>query len=296
MNIRFLETFLWLAKLQSVQRTAQKMHATQAAVSSRIASLEEVFGDRLFERHSGKVLLTEVGRNLTAYAERIVSLEGQMRQRALNVEAGTDTIRIGVCDLILHSWFPQVLKLAHRRFPSLELNITSDSHAHLRQMLRADALDLILHLEPPHGGGSVSVDLGSLELAWVASPKLGLGGHMPGASELAACRFIGAARDTALYEVLEQAAEKVLGHVPAIHALNSTLGMVRLTSDAWGVTVLPLAVMMEELYEGTLERLTLGALPSPRTYATYRQQPDARAPEIVALARQAAENFVTELH
>ena len=39
MNIRFLETFVWLAKLENFRLTAEKLHTTQAAVSSRIASL-----------------------------------------------------------------------------------------------------------------------------------------------------------------------------------------------------------------------------------------------------------------
>ena len=43
MNIRFLETFVWLAKLENFRLTAEKLHTTQAAVSSRIASLEEAF-------------------------------------------------------------------------------------------------------------------------------------------------------------------------------------------------------------------------------------------------------------
>ena len=37
MNLRFLETFVWLAKLRNFRMTAEKLHTTQAAVSSRIA-------------------------------------------------------------------------------------------------------------------------------------------------------------------------------------------------------------------------------------------------------------------
>ena len=61
MNIRFLETFVWLAKLENFRLTAEKLHTTQAAVSSRIASLEEAFDVRLFDRNTRSATLTPAG-------------------------------------------------------------------------------------------------------------------------------------------------------------------------------------------------------------------------------------------
>lgn len=40
MNIRFLQTFVWVARLGSFRLTAEKLSTTQAAVSSRISVLE----------------------------------------------------------------------------------------------------------------------------------------------------------------------------------------------------------------------------------------------------------------
>ena len=37
MNVRFLEAFVWVAKLGSFKAAAEKMHTTQAGISSRIA-------------------------------------------------------------------------------------------------------------------------------------------------------------------------------------------------------------------------------------------------------------------
>jgi DNA-binding transcriptional LysR family regulator len=37
MNIRFLETFLWVARLRSFSAAAERLNTTQAAISSRIA-------------------------------------------------------------------------------------------------------------------------------------------------------------------------------------------------------------------------------------------------------------------
>ncbi|CAM3190631.1 LysR family transcriptional regulator [Burkholderia gladioli] len=39
MNLKFLETFIWVAKLRSFSLAAEKLHSTQAAISSRISVL-----------------------------------------------------------------------------------------------------------------------------------------------------------------------------------------------------------------------------------------------------------------
>ncbi|HEM8498452.1 TPA: LysR family transcriptional regulator, partial [Burkholderia multivorans] len=67
MNTRFLETFVWLATLKSFRLTADKLHATQGAVSSRIASLEQDLGVRLFDRGSKEVTLTRDGSKALKY-------------------------------------------------------------------------------------------------------------------------------------------------------------------------------------------------------------------------------------
>ncbi|MFP3448871.1 LysR family transcriptional regulator, partial [Pseudomonas sp. SIMBA_067] len=58
MNLRFLETFVWVARLKSFRLTAEKLFTTQASVSSRIAALEADLGVKLLLRDSRGVSLT----------------------------------------------------------------------------------------------------------------------------------------------------------------------------------------------------------------------------------------------
>ena len=44
MNLKFLETFVWVARLKSFRLTAEKLFTTQASISSRIAVLESELG------------------------------------------------------------------------------------------------------------------------------------------------------------------------------------------------------------------------------------------------------------
>lgn len=125
MNIRFLETFIWLARLQNFRLTAEKLHTTQAAVSSRIASLEDSFGVRLFDRNSRSATLTPAGRKMLAYAERIMWLSEEMRRDVDDVNGEAGLIRIGVIETIVHSWFPALMSAVRERYPQLEAGIVS---------------------------------------------------------------------------------------------------------------------------------------------------------------------------
>ena len=61
MNLRFVEAFYWVVTLQSVTRAAEKLHLTQSAMSSRIASLEEELGTLLLDRRDKQFRLTVAG-------------------------------------------------------------------------------------------------------------------------------------------------------------------------------------------------------------------------------------------
>ena len=58
MNLRFIEAFVWVARLRSFTAAAEKLYTTQAAISARIATLEDEFGVKLFERDKRTVALT----------------------------------------------------------------------------------------------------------------------------------------------------------------------------------------------------------------------------------------------
>ncbi len=79
MNVRFLETFLWVARLNSFRLTAEKLFTTQASISNRIAALEEELGVKLFVRDNKGVRLTPDGDKVLEYAEQIVGRAHDLR-------------------------------------------------------------------------------------------------------------------------------------------------------------------------------------------------------------------------
>ncbi|RPO33999.1 LysR family transcriptional regulator [Pseudomonas aeruginosa] len=95
MNLKFLETFVWVARLKSFRLTAEKLFSTQASISSRIAVLEDELGVKLFVRDSRGVTLTPEGDKVLAYAERMMDTMHALKQ-SLDTGASTQgRIRIG---------------------------------------------------------------------------------------------------------------------------------------------------------------------------------------------------------
>src|SRR4051794_40525638 len=75
-----LDTFARSAELESFTRAGKATGLSQAAVSLRVQALEKELGVSLFSRQGGHVALTEAGRRLYEYAQRILALHREARQ------------------------------------------------------------------------------------------------------------------------------------------------------------------------------------------------------------------------
>jgi DNA-binding transcriptional LysR family regulator len=82
MDLSQLEVFLTVARERRFSRAAEKLYRTQSAVSQTIRKLEVELGEPLLDRSSRDGLLTDAGRVLQEYAEKLINLR-QDAQEAL---------------------------------------------------------------------------------------------------------------------------------------------------------------------------------------------------------------------
>src|SRR5258708_22508823 len=76
MDLATLRVFLAVAEERSFSRAAAKVHRTQPAVSQAVRRLERDLGEQLFDRSSKSGTLTDAGRVLQNYGQRLVRLAG----------------------------------------------------------------------------------------------------------------------------------------------------------------------------------------------------------------------------
>ncbi len=283
MNFKRLETFIWVATLGSFRKAAERLYTTQPAISTRIAALEEELGVQLFERESGKTLLTSKGQELLPFAEKIVFMSEQLRKRADRVALLSGILRLGVSETIVHSWLPQFFRELHKAVPNLDVEITVDVTSNLRTGLMDRSLDLAFLMGPVSEPKMENRELCSFPLMWVASPDLKLPKRRLDLEELAEWPIVTYARNTKPFAEISQKFSQ-LDELPARFYSSSSLAACRrLTIDGIGVSTLPLSVIADELKNGQLVRLDTAWTPSQLEFtASYPNVPFNPVAELAA--------------
>ena len=123
MSDRRLQVFHTVARLLSFTKAADTLHMTQPAVTFQVRQLEEQFNTRLFDRTHSKVKLTEAGKKVFSYAEKITSLSNEMELEIKSLsEDISGNLIIGGSTTIAQYILPSLLQGFKKEYP--ELNIS----------------------------------------------------------------------------------------------------------------------------------------------------------------------------
>ncbi len=147
MDLELLRTFLELNRQRHFGRTAEALSVTQAAVSSRLKTLENQLGVRLFIRGRREMRLTPEGNRLTLHAERMIAAWRAARQD-VSLKEATQQLIIGgslrLWDVLLQRWLHDL----RRAYPGLAIIAESQTPDYLTRRLIDDTLDVAIMLEP----------------------------------------------------------------------------------------------------------------------------------------------------
>jgi DNA-binding transcriptional LysR family regulator len=75
-----LEVFLTVARERRFSRAAEKLYRTQSAVSQTVRKLEDELGEALLDRSSREGVLTDAGKVLYEYAEKLINLRSEANE------------------------------------------------------------------------------------------------------------------------------------------------------------------------------------------------------------------------
>lgn len=95
LNFHHLFYFWKVGKLGHLTRAAEELHTSQSAVSAQIRQLEESLGEALFARTGRRLVLTDTGQMVLAYAENIFGLGQELLGRLDGRTAGVVRVRVG---------------------------------------------------------------------------------------------------------------------------------------------------------------------------------------------------------
>lgn len=291
LDLRAIEAFALIAELGSFRAAADRLAVTQPAISARIGALEQQLGVVLFDRAKRRAVPTAKGREMLAYAQRMLELRGAMRIAANEQAAATGRLHIGGSDTLVHTWFPRLLQRVNARFPRLTLDIEIDLKPALLAALGAGKLDIAFVTEPVDDAAFARVPLSSYELGWVAGGDIALPRRRLGLAEVAAWPIITHLRHTRTHGVVQDLLARAGCGDARIYTSSSISTTVTLILNGIGVGAIPVAAVARELRERRLRRLTVegAALPSYDFVAVYpRVRESFIAATVAELAREVA--------
>jgi DNA-binding transcriptional LysR family regulator len=294
MNTRFLEAFVWAVRLGSFRGAAERLNMTQAAISSRIASLEDEFGQRLFDRDAREIRLTASGRVLLGYAERILELGRDMGAAMKTGSHLSGVLRMGVVETIVHTWLTDFLTVLRDRHGALEVHLTAEPTLRLHEDLRRGMIDIAIQTDAVLQEGVRNRDIGSMPMGWVGSPAFCAAATEPVTlADLAALPMVTMTRDSQPHRALLDVCRREGVTPKTVHCVSSIAAIVRLVHAGFGIAVLPLAAIRSELASRSLVTLPCSADLGPlRLVVSFRIDPTTDAPSVVAaLASEQAVRF-----
>jgi DNA-binding transcriptional LysR family regulator len=171
-SLHQLSAFRVVARHQSFTRAAEELYISQPAVSAHVRDLERLYGVELFEQVGRRVRLTEAGRLLEEYADRLIALVEESR-RTLNELKGLERghLAVGASSIPGTYFLPEALGCFRERHPKVEVALRiGDTHQVLGMMRRGE-VELAIVGESREEAGLVRRPYRSDELVLVASPR-----------------------------------------------------------------------------------------------------------------------------
>ena len=249
LNYQHLLYFWMVAKKGTIARACEELRLAQPTISGQLRSLEESFGEKLFQRQGRRLTLTEAGKIVYRYADEIFTLGNELTD-ALKGRPSNRPPRliVGVSDLVPKLIAYRILEPALKMNGGVQIECYEDTPEKLLLSLSSHELDLVLTDSPAYAAVRVRVFnhlLGSSGVALFASPKLATFYRKRFPDSLTAAPFLLPMKNSTLRRVVDEWFERhsirprVLGEFQDT-ALLSTFGQA-----GTGIFAAPLAIERE---------------------------------------------------
>lgn len=279
MNLRFVEAFVWVARLRSITRAAEKLCLTQSAVSNRIAALEEELGMPLVDRRDRVFRLTHAGTRFLDYAERFLALQSDVKREFGAPEHLPLSLRVGGIEAVLHTWLIGLVEHLRSQNPHVEFELTVEMTPVLNELVRRGGLDLAFSGVPAEGPGLRCVALTPMPMVLVGPAALA-GGPVLSVERLLDYDLLTFQRGSHPHISLMEALRTAGLAGKRVHAVSSISALVKLVESGFGLATVPLPVAEQFVAERRVavvdSELALAPLP---VFASYWDSPAAPALE-----------------
>ena len=136
LDLDSLRIFRAVVETGGITGAASQLGRVQSNISTRIQTLEQRLGTRLFRRERNRLILSEDGARLLSYAERLLQLADEA-ELALKPGGLRGKLRIGALESTTAARLPPLLSAYHAAYPDVRIDlVTGDTTSLLRRVAR----------------------------------------------------------------------------------------------------------------------------------------------------------------
>jgi DNA-binding transcriptional LysR family regulator len=265
MQLPDLAAFLAVAADRSFSAAARRLHRTQPAISQAVRRIEDELGERLFDRSSRDGTLTEAGRLLQDYAQRLLSLAGEAQTAVQELQQmRRGRVIMAANEAAVHTLLPHV-----ERFTAAHPQVAIEVRRLPSRQIAAAILDRsvdfgVLTFNPPDRGVQ-TIPLGSDDIVLLTSPKHAMAARRRVTLEEVGREVIIAHNDPSpTRERVLRAYERKRTAINIKIALPSLDGIKRAVEMGIGVALLPRRCALTEIARGHLAAVKVPELGATR--------------------------------
>lgn len=288
MTFEQLRTFLWVARLGGFRKASDRLHLSQPAVSTRISNLEDELESKLFERGPGDLVLTKKGQQLLGYAEQLLFVEEEIKNRVANPAETEGLFRIGASETVAQAWLPSFIQAFSAQYPRVNVDLTVDISLNLRSYILERRLDLAFLMGPVSEYSVKNVALPQFDLHWYKSSKMA-------DVDLAQIPVISYSNQTRPYRELTSELARRVGPKSRVFSSASLSASLKMIAAGIAVGPYPRVLAVPHLDAKEVAEFDPGFVPPPLEFsASYLAEPHSFLVENSAeIAREVAMKWHT---
>lgn len=143
MTLKHIKIFIAVCDTGSMTAAAKELYIAQPAVSFAIAELENYYGQKLFDRISNRLYITQAGQTLLGYGRKIVSLFDEMDSEVRHLNIG-GTLRVGFGNSFSGEFLHRIVNKVQTKCTQANIQVSVSNSTIVESMLLDGKLDIAL--------------------------------------------------------------------------------------------------------------------------------------------------------
>ncbi|MBI5929294.1 MAG: LysR family transcriptional regulator [Chloroflexi bacterium] len=257
-DTRLLQTFQTVARTLNFTRAAEELDYAQSSITAQIQVLEKSLGVKLFDRLGKRIILTESGKKLLEYADKILRLSDEVYLAIAHPDEPVGKLYISTPETLSAYRLPPLLREFRQQFPHVQIVLQSIPDEKVVDRVAMGEIDIAIVLsELKQESSDIQVKLLVKEPLLLVAPPDHILAHLPmiPADLLRHASFLLTEANCTYRTLFEQQLAGIGIHPTTLMEFNSVEAIKQCVMADMGIAFLPEIAVWHELETGKLVTL-----------------------------------------